>query len=80
MQLASPGMSDAPPGDLAAYFPVLAPVHARDVAAIERTALALPRRHQGIEKRVTHGRNLPPCCHGRKLRPETRMNQRDATG
>ncbi len=37
-------------------------------------------RHQGIEKRVTHGRNLPPCCHGRKLRPKTRMNQRDATG
>ncbi len=77
---APPGMSDAPPGYLAAYFPVLAPIHARDVAAIERAALALPRRHLGIEKRVTHGRNLPPCCHGRNFRPETRMNRRGATG
>ena len=32
-------------------------------------ALALPRRHQGIEKRVFHGRNYPHCCHGCNKRP-----------
>ena len=65
----TPFSADAPPCDLAAYFPVGAQVHARDVAAIKRTALVRPRRHQGIEKRVNHGRNFPTLLPWAQLSP-----------